>query len=67
MTQCTESCSEFTCCPLAPFRAVAESTDDNRLANEGPKNVPWYVVIGWMLFAVAWVTYQLKSLIAVAS
>ena len=67
MSQCTESCSEFVCCPLAPFRTVAENTDDKRLANDGPKNVPWYVVIGWTLFAVAYVTYQLKSLLAVAS
>ena len=67
MSQCTESCSEFVCCPLAPFRTVAESTNDKRLAKDGPKKVPWYVVIGWTLFAVAYVTYQLKSLLAVAS
>jgi len=46
---------------------VAPSTDDNRTAKEGPKNVPWYVVIGWTLFAIAYVTYQLNSLMAVAS
>jgi len=67
MSPCTDSCSEFVCCPLAPFRPVAPSTDDNRTAKEGPKNVPWYVVIGWTLFAIAYVTYQLNSLMAVAS
>ena len=73
MTQCTESCSEFIGCPLAPFRAGAERTDESLMASKG-SNVPWYVVIGWTLFAVIYVTYQLiyllpdlKTWLAVAS
>jgi len=74
MTPCTETCSEFISCPLSQFRIAAESADDGRMAIDGAKKVPWYVVIGWTVFAVAYVTYQLthllpdlKALIAAAS
>ena len=63
MTRCTETCSEFTSCPLSQFRLAAQSADDRRMAIEASKKVPWYVVIGWTVFAVVYVTYQLSYLL----
>jgi len=45
---------------------LAESADDShgtRMAYELGTRVPWYVVVAWTLFAVAYVTYQLIYLL----
>ena len=45
---------------------LAESGDDThgtRMAYEPENHVPWYVVVAWTIFAVAYVTYQLIYLL----
>jgi len=45
---------------------LAESADDShgtRMAYEVGTRVPWYVVVAWTLFAIAYVTYQLIYLL----
>ena len=50
----------------SPVAVLAESGDDThgtRMAYEPGNNVPWYVVVAWTIFAVAYVTYQLIYLL----
>jgi hypothetical protein len=48
---------------LTPLVEAADDSHSTRMAYEPTSRTPWYVVSAWVVFAIAYVAYQLIYLL----